>query len=157
MYQIFGCQERSVHIRPPSGEVIATNFATDVGRNVTLIGECRQSNKMTRILRSQCYHMSSQGLSDLGRRTEQRNQISEAAYSTGDFLKPTGRDRVVTCAGELLMQAWELNNGRKTEGGVYRKGQRQKTMKVKYEKNFCRQIKELATTNRGNYFDISLM
>ena len=73
----------------------------------------------------------------------------------GEFLKSTGHDRVVTCAGESLMQAWELNNGRKKEGGIYRKGQRQKTMKIKFEKNFCRQIKELATTNRWNYFDTS--
>jgi hypothetical protein len=46
------------------------------------------------------------------------------------------------------MQAWELNNGRKTEGGMYQKGQRQKPMKIKYEKNFCRQVNELATSNR---------
>jgi hypothetical protein len=28
-------------------------------------------------------------------------------------------------------------------------------MKIKYEKNFCRQVNELATSNRWNYFDIS--
>ena len=74
---------------------------------------------------------------------------------TGEFLKSTGQERVMKCADELLMQAWELNNGRKTEGGIYRKGQRQKTMKIKFEKNFCRQIKKLVTTNRWNYFDSS--
>jgi len=74
---------------------------------------------------------------------------------TGEFLNSTGQERVIKCVDELLMQAWEPNNGRKTEGGIYRKGQRQKTMKIKFEKNFCRQIKELATTNRWNYFDSS--
>jgi hypothetical protein len=74
---------------------------------------------------------------------------------TGEFLKSAGQDRVITCADEFLMKAWELNNGRKTEGGLYRRGQRQKTMKMKFEKNFCMQIKELATTNHWHYCESS--
>ena len=154
--------KKNLSIWLPSSEIISTYFSNYVGRSVTLIGEGRKTIKWYVNVNATILHR--RAIQTYMRRLMHGSTKPNlwSSYSlfrnnrgTSEFLKSTGKDRVITRADELLMQAWELNNDRKTEGGIYRKGQRQKTMKLKFEKNFCRQIKELATTNRWNYFDSS--
>jgi hypothetical protein len=122
--------------------------------SVTLICDGRTNSKVAPILQKSVLPLHSDIRTSMKGTMKPSHRSSYSLFrtnrGTGVFLKSTGQDRVVTCVlvDELLIRAWELNNGRKTEGGIYRKGQAQKTMKIKFVKNFCRQLRELATTNR---------